>query len=75
MVTLQISLRFFFRITHNVRLPDVVAAWRTRFFYFRKNENRKIKSQITENQRLRLTAVVCRSLLNQITFSGNKIFI
>jgi hypothetical protein len=28
------------------------------FFYFRKNENRKIKSQTTENQRLRLSAVI-----------------
>ena len=47
-------------VSANVRLPDVVAAWELSFFYFRKNENRKIKSQITENQRLRLTVVVGR---------------
>lgn len=35
-----------------------VAAVEQRFFYFRKNENRKNKSQTTENQQLRLTAVV-----------------
>jgi hypothetical protein len=60
MVTLQISLRFFFRITHNVPLTDAVAAVELSFFNFRKNENRKIKSQTTENQRLRLSAVVGR---------------
>ena len=58
MVTIQISLRFFFRITHNVSAPDAVAAWRLSFFYFRKNENRELKSQITENQRLSLTRVI-----------------
>jgi hypothetical protein len=30
-------------VAHNVRLPDVVAAWQPSFFYFRKNEDRKIK--------------------------------
>ena len=35
-----------------------VAAWRPSFFYFRKNEYRKKKSQATENEQLRLTAVM-----------------
>jgi hypothetical protein len=38
--------------------PDAVAAWKLSFFYFIKNENREIKSQITENQRLSLTRVI-----------------
>jgi hypothetical protein len=46
------------KISYNVSAPDAVAAWELIFFYFRKNENRKIKSQITENQRLSLTRVI-----------------
>jgi hypothetical protein len=46
-------------MTANVPLTDAVAAVEQSFFNFRKNENRKIKSQITENQRLRLSAVRC----------------
>jgi hypothetical protein len=47
-----------FGIIANVSAPDAVAAWELSFFYFRKNENRKIKSQLTENQRLCLTRVM-----------------
>jgi hypothetical protein len=45
-------------IGDNVPLTDAVAAVELSFFNFRKNENRKIKSQTTENQRLRLSAVI-----------------
>jgi hypothetical protein len=31
-------------IGYNVSAPDAVAAWELSFFYFRKKENRKIKS-------------------------------
>jgi hypothetical protein len=46
------------RVADNVSAPDAVAAWKLSFFYFRKNENRKIKSQLSENQRLCLTRVM-----------------
>ena len=45
-------------IGDNVPLTDAVAAVELSFFNFIKNENRKIKSQITEYQRLRLSAVI-----------------
>jgi hypothetical protein len=47
----------FHKLAHNVPLTDDSRGFGTEFFLFRKNENRKIKSQITENQRLRLSAV------------------
>ena len=46
------------QVAYNVSAPDAVAAWKLSFLYFRKNENRKIKSQLTENQRLCLTRVM-----------------
>jgi hypothetical protein len=45
-------------MAYNVSLPDEVAAEELSFFNFEKTNIGKKKSQATENQRLRLTAVM-----------------
>ena len=51
-------LRIFLACGTTFGCQTTVAALELSFFYFRKNENREKKSQTTENQQLRLTAVM-----------------